>query len=132
MRQDLVQLMNDVEDTSRVVQKFVLGRGNVGDLSSICLTIKVWTSIKERIEQERAIERAKLENPLSDEWAGVDALLERMTDLAPLATRIAFALVDQQSEAGSEETLDHLDDDAVESHEMVISFASAHWKIKPK
>lgn len=124
--------MNDVEDTSRVVQKFVLGRGNVGDLSSICLTIKVWTSIKERIEQERAIERAKLENPLSDEWAGVDALLERMTDLGPLATRIAFALVDQQSEAGSEETLDHLDDDAVESHEMVISFASAHWKIKPK
>lgn len=94
MRQDLFQLMNDVEDTSRVVQKFVLGRGNVGDLSSICLTIKVWTSIKERIEQERAIERAKLENPLSDEWAGVDALLERMTDLGPLATRIAFALVD--------------------------------------
>lgn len=124
--------MNDVEDTSRVVQKFVLGRGNVGDLSSIYLTIKVWTSIKERIEQERAIEWAKLENPLSDEWAGVDALLERMTDLGPLATRIAFALVDQQSEAGSEETLDHLDDDAVESHEMVISFASAHWKIKPK
>lgn len=132
LRQDIFELLNDVEDASRVVQKFLLGRGDVGDLSSICLTIRIWSSIQKRLEEEKDIERAKGPGGLLTNWACVDALLESMSDLGLLASRIASALACQQSEDGVESSFKDADEDIDQPSDAVFSFDPTSWKIKPK
>ena len=53
LRDDILQSLGDMEDASRIVQKFILGRGDATDLSAIHSTILIWASIKRRIELEK-------------------------------------------------------------------------------
>lgn len=96
LRQDLVQVLREAEDATRIVQKFLLGRGSFSDLSALCTTVETWSSIKERILTEQKMERAE-DDPLADaQWASVEALLNRMSDLSDLAARISMALAQRE------------------------------------
>lgn len=81
-----------MEDASRIVQKFSLGRGNVGDLSALHTAMLVWTSVKRRIQLERKMEEKERGTILEDQWTSLDALISKMNDLCGLASRISLAV----------------------------------------
>ena len=74
------------------MQKFLLGRGDVGDLSAISATIDLWSAIKDRIQLERKMEREEKGDIVADEWGAVDALMSRLDDLQDLVRRINLAV----------------------------------------
>lgn len=84
--------MDEVEDTTRIVQRFLLGRGDPGDLVSISKTINVWSAIRKRLELEKQMESSERGFLLSEDWSSVDTLLCRMADLQDLESRIKLAL----------------------------------------
>ena len=96
LREDLSRFLADIEDTTRIVQKFLVGRGDPSDLVSIHTTISVWESIKQRIEMEKTMEQKERGDDFQNEWASIDALLSRMSDLRELSHKIRSAL--QQDE----------------------------------
>jgi hypothetical protein len=81
-----------MEDASRIVQKFILGRGDAGDLSAIHSTILVWALIKRRVELEKKMEKRERGVIVEDEWASLDILMSRMSDLHELGNKISMAL----------------------------------------
>lgn len=100
LRADLVQYLNDIEDAARIVQKFLLGRGDASDLLAICNTINIWTSIQNRIRLEREMEQRR-GAPLENDWASLDALLTRVSDLGDLARTIDRALARRDQDTRS-------------------------------
>ncbi|KAI0735350.1 muts domain V-domain-containing protein [Earliella scabrosa] len=97
LRQDLVQSLRDAEDATRIVQKFLLGRGSYHDLTAICTTIDIWTSIKERILMEKSMEGQDVEHIDDAEWASIEALMDRLSDLDSLARRIRMSLSQRET-----------------------------------
>ncbi|KAJ7462636.1 muts domain V-domain-containing protein [Mycena galericulata] len=95
-RADLVAALASAEDAGRIVQRFLLGRGDPGDLHAVNSTINVWAALKERIAQERKQEALEAEDrqvTFEDaQWASLDALMARMSDLNWLSERIGGAL----------------------------------------
>jgi hypothetical protein len=89
---DVGQFLDEVEDTTRIVQRFLLGRGDPSDLVSISKTINVWSAIHKRLELEKRMESSEQGFLLSEDWSSVDALLCRMADLQDLECRINLAL----------------------------------------
>ncbi|OAX44824.1 hypothetical protein K503DRAFT_677712 [Rhizopogon vinicolor AM-OR11-026] len=108
---DVRQFLEEVEDTTRIVQRFLLGRGDPGDLVSISRTINVWSTIRRCLDLERKMESSERGFLLSEEWSSVDVLMCRMADLQALETRINLALQDMetvdQSKAKDEEGNDN-------------------------
>ncbi|KAF9243930.1 muts domain V-domain-containing protein [Melanogaster broomeanus] len=94
LRDDIVRFLGDSDDASRIVQRFLLGRGEPKDLLAINRTIQVWTSIQERIELERKMEGSERGNTRDEDWSSIDALMSRITNLRHLSSRIALALQD--------------------------------------
>ncbi len=92
LRSDLVRSLSDVEDATRIVQKFLVGRGDASDLSAVCSTIDVWSSIKKRIEMERKMEEEENGHIVEGDWASIDALMSRLNSLGDLATTIKAAV----------------------------------------
>ncbi|RDX56044.1 hypothetical protein OH76DRAFT_1518636 [Lentinus brumalis] len=105
LRQDLVQSFRDAEDTTRIVQKFLLGRGTFQDLTAICTTIDSWSSIKERILMERRMDERGGEAVNAAEWKSIGALMERLNDLDSLAGRIRTALVAREATISESEPM---------------------------
>ncbi|RPD81826.1 hypothetical protein L226DRAFT_8465 [Lentinus tigrinus ALCF2SS1-7] len=108
LRQDLLQNLRDAEDATRIVQKFLLGRGTFQDLTAICTTIDTWSLVKERILMERRMDERGGEAVDEAEWKSIGALMERLSDLDGLVGRIRTALVAREStisdsEAASDE-----------------------------
>lgn len=91
LRSDLEEFLYQIEDASRIVQKFLLGRGDANDLLAIRDTINITDQIKTRILQERELE---LQGNISraEDWHYADILLDRMRDLTALAVRIDSAV----------------------------------------
>ncbi|KAL6304264.1 muts domain V-domain-containing protein [Sparassis latifolia] len=139
LREDLVQSLGDIEDATRIVQRFLLGRGQASDLLAICSTIESWTSIKKRIELERKMEEQENGHVSEDDWASLDALMCSMNDLRHLSDRIDQALV-RTDTASSEvflESGDSGDDTATDTRSISIrtartSFVDENWTIKPE
>jgi DNA mismatch repair ATPase MutS len=94
---DVRQFLEEVEDTTRIVQRFLLGRGDPGDLVSISKTINIWSAIRRRLELEKKMESLERGFLLSEEWSSVDALISRMADLQALESRINLALQDTET-----------------------------------
>ncbi|KDQ63842.1 hypothetical protein JAAARDRAFT_393061 [Jaapia argillacea MUCL 33604] len=92
LREDLAEILTSLEDATRIVQRFLLGRGDIADLSTIPATISSWSSIKSRIQQEKAMELQERGRIQPDEWESIDALMGRLTSLADLSQRIATSL----------------------------------------
>ncbi|KAF8529495.1 muts domain V-domain-containing protein [Gautieria morchelliformis] len=104
LRDDLVQLLKRLEDASRIVQRFLLGKGDVTDLSTIKNAIDTWEEIKSKIELEHQVDLQGRSTGAGDEWLDLRRLLNRMADLRKLAWRIGMA-VDTNA-------LNHSDDEA--------------------
>jgi len=119
--------LEDVEDTTRIVQRFLLGKGDPGDLVSISRTIKIWNSIRRRLELEKKMESSERGYLLSEEWSSVDVLMNRMADLEALGSRINLALQDVET-SGELKTEDEESEDnsppanAEESNKIVCKF----------
>ncbi|EJD55180.1 hypothetical protein AURDEDRAFT_93889 [Auricularia subglabra TFB-10046 SS5] len=92
LRRDVLEMLRRVEDASRIVQRFLLGRGDADDLAAIRDTIALWARIKARIELERALDTQA--HP-ADNWADIDMLLGKMKDLGDLVRRIDLAVYDR-------------------------------------
>lgn len=86
LRNDIVQHLRRLEDTYRIVQRFLLRKGDVYDLLAIKETIGLWKVIKSRIETEYSGERTK------EQYTTLRQLLNNVSDLTALATRIELAV----------------------------------------
>lgn len=85
-------MLSGLEDSTRIVQKLLLGRGDHTDLTAISASVRVWTSMKRRLELEKKME-AQEKGPLNeDHWASLDILMEKLHDLQGLSQRIQAAL----------------------------------------
>ena len=92
LREDLIQDLAGVEDTTRVVQKFLLGRGQPQDVAAIRSTIQTWARIKERIALERNMELEEQVDIDKGAWSSIDALLHGMHNLGYLSDMIDQAI----------------------------------------
>lgn len=128
LRDDIRQALGGMEDASRIVQKFIMGRGNTSDLSAMHSTIMIWSSVKRRIEIERKMEKEEKCSTSEDEWASLDALMSRMSDLRSLACRISMALHQRVDVAEDTQT------SQITSGDFCRPFIYGHgnWTIKPE
>ncbi|KAH9857942.1 muts domain V-domain-containing protein [Lenzites betulinus] len=134
LRQDLVQVLRDAEDATRIVQKLLLGRGGFCDLSSICATVEVWSSIKEMILMERKM-TGKENNPVDNtQWASVVALLDRLSDLGDLAGKIRMALAQREAVSYEDESAEALPSmsSSLQSRDPRNPLGLVEWTIKPE
>lgn len=92
LRQDLSELLSELEDSTRIVQKLLLGRGDPTDLTAISTSVNVWNSIKRRVELEKKMESQERGSISVDEWTSLDILLAKLHDLGDLSSRIDAAL----------------------------------------
>ncbi|KZP32367.1 hypothetical protein FIBSPDRAFT_812686 [Athelia psychrophila] len=90
--EDISQILGDMEDASRIVQKFLLRRGDVSDLSDLHAAIAAWTSVQRRIGLERKMELQERGAIREDQWASVTALMSRLNNMHELAKRICLAI----------------------------------------
>ncbi|KAK7064442.1 DNA mismatch repair protein [Favolaschia claudopus] len=100
-RADLVAALASTEDTGRIVQRFLLGRGEANDLHALNSTIRVWSALKARILQERQQESLEATERgvefAHEKWTSLDALVARMSDLQDLSNRIGAAIKQRDS-----------------------------------
>ncbi|KAF7306692.1 DNA mismatch repair protein [Mycena indigotica] len=140
---DLIVALASVEDASRIVQKFLLGKGDATDLHAVRSTIVTWMTIKARILQERQQEELETGQTQrgfqADEWNSLDALIGRMAKLHELSDHIGRALK-PKSQITSFESTDGVDDEGIASQSSDRDGISArpvwrigdyNWTIKP-
>ncbi|KAK7694483.1 hypothetical protein QCA50_001669 [Cerrena zonata] len=134
LRADLIQYLNDIEDAARIIQRFLLGRGDASDLLAICNTINIWTSIRNRIFLERDIELRRA-SELEPEWAGLDALITRLTDLSDLSRTIDRALVRREygdTVISADDNNGETAEDPASGNVPSIPGVQGGWTIKPE
>lgn len=89
-------MLRDAEDAGRIVQKFILGRGDTTDLLALHATISAWSSIRKYTQDEKRFD-ADRDDHRVDEWTSLDALMSRMVDLSDLSDKIDRALYKTRS-----------------------------------
>jgi DNA mismatch repair ATPase MutS len=134
VRHDIGQLLSGAEDATRILQRFLLGRGLPNDFSSLNSSITTWTSINKCLTFEREQELKERGRLNADEWSCVDTLLGRMKNLAEISMRITASLTrsdlpaDLEPEEG-EEAVTEPDSPVVESSP---TSGAARWIIRPE
>jgi DNA mismatch repair ATPase MutS len=93
LRADLLDLLRKAEDAGRLVQKFLLGRGDSSHLHLLGTTMKLWDNIQLRIQEERQLEAQNNPNFHSEQWRSLDALVNRMADVSILSQRISLSIL---------------------------------------
>ncbi len=131
-----MQSLGSVEDTTRVVQKFLSGRGDSSDLLAVRDTIGIWTSISNRIQMEKNTELQRQEG-LGEDWTSLNMLLSGMCDLRPLADSINLALLKGDAVPGptgplTNEMGDVIEVSDVDVDSMLTSHVSGGWTIRPE
>ena len=119
-----------------------MGRGDASDLSAIHSTILVWGSIKARIELEKKMEKTERGVISEDEWASLDVLMSRMSELGELKTRIGMALlprtdgVEDEADVAAEASYGAPDNGAQAilqtKSKPAFAFSHSDWAIKPE
>lgn len=94
--------LKDIEDAGRIVQRFLLGKGRPSDLLALGNTIKAWGSVRQLIEEERRFEIQELPTLSNQNWAGVDALMSRLSELSNIQRRIDVAFYKESADAESD------------------------------
>ncbi|KAJ8084239.1 hypothetical protein PM082_003006 [Marasmius tenuissimus] len=127
-RSDLRMFLSRAEDAGRIVQKFLLGRGDPSDLLSLSTGIQTWASVAEKVRLEHAMEASEtVAFDRSHEWASINALLSRMADLGGLAGRIRTAIVQSEGQPVAREPIS--DDGLMSDIESpVLSFNRHDWR----
>jgi len=131
LRRDFRERLRGIDDVTRTVQKFLLGRGSASDIAAISTAISTWSFIKGRILLERELQLREQDSHLDPEWASVDALTSRMEDLPELARKIQTAL-DSATTQGSSEAFE---EDAILSQEQSSDEKwqqGYRWSINPE
>lgn len=126
-------MLADLEDPSRIVQKFLLGRGDTSDLVALTTTIEVWSGIRTRVSLEKEMEHREKGVVNADEWASIDALMSRMDHLRDLSARVRAAVgnLDSASVDGpSEEIGEAVETTPVPTAKGVIS--GFNWTVRPE
>ncbi|KAG9047569.1 DNA mismatch repair ATPase msh1 [Tulasnella sp. UAMH 9824] len=146
-RSDVVTLLKETEDATRIVQKFTLGKGDADDLKAIRDTIRVWDAIRNRIRAEMPdTTKVALSAQAATDWAALETIASQLASLLPLAERIDSALEDNElapakDSAGEEgdptmpglslgEALETEDSQTLPETEDGVSTKT--WTIKPK
>ena len=134
LREDLAAYLSDVEDVSRIVQRFILGRGEPSDLASIHSSISIWGMVKARLQMEQRRELQENDEDVQCDWASVNTLLSKMTDLSQLSGRIASALPlsDDQARAVNTDAQDLAVESPDASRSGVWRWGSNKWTIRPE
>jgi hypothetical protein len=141
LRDDIVQLLKRIEDATRIVQRFVLGKGDVENLAAIKSAVEIWGEVKSRIEMESKMEAQERPEEDGNEWMDLKGLLCRMTDLRGLALRIGMAvdtsgLRQQNSPPAEEDTGPENLADVREAIRVAMAPAKGtgqlKWAIKPE
>ncbi|KAF8078408.1 muts domain V-domain-containing protein [Lyophyllum atratum] len=136
---DLAAALADAEDTGRIVQKFMLGRGDPNDLLAVKRTACIWSNIVKRIEDEKQLESVERVDFNKDDWASIDALMSGMIDLGDLSKRIGRALEGISSSTDVSTTTEAVigsntdEDEAVsrDDSDIIWQYGPAKWTIKP-
>lgn len=98
LRADIVSLLRKIEDTARIVQKFLSGKGEMRDLRNVGSAIGYWEALRERFELERKMEEEEQSRTTLREWKCIDSLLTRMSTMKELSRRISAAVMDEVDE----------------------------------
>jgi hypothetical protein len=98
LRADLRAAISKTDDVTRIAQKFLLGRAEPSDLPAISSTVSVWSSIKKRLRQEKALEERERNGIGINEWSSIDTLVSRLADLGELSKKITDALSNHPSD----------------------------------
>ncbi|TDL28538.1 hypothetical protein BD410DRAFT_893532 [Rickenella mellea] len=140
-RNDILEHLNNLEDASRIVQKFLLGRGDPDDLSAIRHTIEEWNRVKSRISLEKVMEATERQSFRQTDWPAMDALMVRLVDMRDLANRISFAVADKgkprspisgdAEETSDEQTMSDGQSDITQKINDV-SGSAMEWTITPQ
>ncbi|KAG6845947.1 hypothetical protein H0H87_010995 [Tephrocybe sp. NHM501043] len=136
---DLAQAIANTEDTTRIVQKFMLGRGETADLLGIKRTARVWADIMRRVQHEKEMEAIERSDFSDQDWTSLDTLISRMVGLDSLSKRIGAALDDQSSDDIPDRnfgTIEHEQADEPPTSnasglETTWRYGSSKWAIKP-
>jgi DNA mismatch repair ATPase MutS len=94
LRRDLRDRLRGIDDVARVLQKFLLGRGNSDDVVAISTAISVWSFVRTRLSLEQKLRTKEGDRNLEGEWAPLDALLSQMEDLPELERKIQASMDD--------------------------------------
>lgn len=84
--------MRGIDDVARVVQKFLLRRGNTDDVAAISMAISTWSFVKDRLSLERKVHLKEGGLDSEPEWASIDALISRMEGLPELEKKIRASM----------------------------------------
>jgi DNA mismatch repair ATPase MutS len=91
---DICGILKEMDDVSRLCQRFLLGRADFNDLIAIKSAIGTWETLKQNCQNEKLLEAAENRLPsYSSEWASVASLLQRMNDLTDLYNKISEAVI---------------------------------------
>ena len=138
VRDDVRLLLSGAEDATRVLQRFLLGRGLPSDFSSLNSSIIAWISINKRLSLEREQELKERGQLNVDEWSCVDTLLGRMKDLTALSAHIAASLTrtdlsaDTEPETEPEEGEGATHDPDLLTTEINLTSGAVKWTIRPE
>ncbi|KAF8649774.1 hypothetical protein AX16_005540 [Volvariella volvacea WC 439] len=102
LHSDLVQLLKQLDDCGRIIQKFLTNRGEVLDLLAITRTINLWNMIRERILEENRLDPLGKGGDQEQQWLCVHSLILRVQDLSALSSKISNALHDESTTEGLE------------------------------
>lgn len=90
----MCEILKEMDDVSRLCQRFLLGRADFNDLIAIKYAIGTWETMKQNCQSEKLLEAAENRLPLySREWASLESLLQRMNNLADLHNKISEAII---------------------------------------
>ncbi|KAI6005192.1 muts domain V-domain-containing protein [Pisolithus orientalis] len=132
LREDIVQSLKECEDTLRIVQMFLLRKGELRDLLSIHRTIEVWMLIQRRLELERKMETLERGTSTASEWGNIDAMMSSIADLQSLSHRIASALDDVESADPSTQAPEEDDVSQEDKAVKTIAYNGVYkWTVRP-
>ncbi len=101
LQRDLRDRLRGIDDVARVLQKFLLGRGNTDDVVAVNTAISVWSFVRTRLSLERNLHMKEGGRNLKREWAAIDTLLSQMEDLPELERKIQASMDGDPTQLGS-------------------------------
>jgi len=132
LRRDLRDHLRGIDDVTRVVQRFLLGRANTDDVATISTAISVWSIIKNRLSLEREL-RFKEDCDSEREWASINALISRMQSLPELERKIQASIDGPSTRPGG--SIETVDEDAIIAHGLSADDKwqqGYRWSINPE
>lgn len=128
LRADVIGLLRKIEDTARIVQSFLAGRGKPDDLRDVAAAIACWEELRDRFALERKMEASEQGALIG--WECMDALLGGMASLKELSQKISSAVSENSDEPELEqpEGLDPF----VATNMKTYTSGLIKWHIKPE